>query len=285
MYTPSRPCPRRARLAGGQAARLGGDLARLARGDALAQRRGRDAERVQLRDQPLDPRRVGLGVDAVDRRHPLALQELGHLLVGEDHQPLDQAVGLGLRHAARAGHVALGVEAELRLEGLDVEARRPAVLAQRRRGLPRHRQRLGDSLGRPRAAGEDRVELVVVEAGVGADAAAVEARPARLPTRPQLDLGGDGEPLHPGRQAARLAAQRMRQHRLDRARHVGAVGPAAGLEVQRRAGRHVGGDVGDVDPEADAVPLALGGDRVVEVAGGGGVDGEGVQRGEVATSG
>jgi hypothetical protein len=45
----------------------------------------------------------------------------------------------------------------------------------------------------------------------------------------------------------------------------------------------VGRDVGDVDPDAGAIALALGGDGVVEVAGGGRVDGEGRQRGQVAT--
>ena len=203
----------------------------------------------QLLDQPLDPRRVGLGVDAVDRRHPLALQQLRDLLVGEDHQPLDQAVRLGLGDAARAADVAGRVEAELRLEGLDVEAGRAAPLAQRRRRLARHRQRLGDRLRRFGAAGEDRVELVVVEPRVGADAAAVEARRGRPAARSQLDLRGHREALDARRQAARLLAQRVRQHRLDRARRVGAVAAAPRLAVERRAGRHVGGDVGDVDPE------------------------------------
>ena len=40
------------------------------RREPLAQRRRRHVERRELLDQPLDPRRVGLGVDAVDRRHP-----------------------------------------------------------------------------------------------------------------------------------------------------------------------------------------------------------------------
>ena len=189
------PAPRG--LACRQAARLRRDLARLARREALAQRRRRHAERVQLGDQALDPGRVGLGVDAVERRHALALQELGDLFVGEDHQPLDQPVGLGLGHGVGAGHVARGVEAELGLGGLDVEAGRAAPLSQRRGDLARHRQRRGDRLGRPGATGEDRVELVVVEAGVGADAAAIEARRSRLAVRAQLDLGGDGEALAP----------------------------------------------------------------------------------------
>jgi hypothetical protein len=52
--------------------------------------------------------------------------------------------------------------------------------------------------------------------------------------------------------------------------------------VEQRAGFDVGGDVGDVDPDACSAALPLGGDGVVEVAGGGGVDGEGGKRGEVA---
>jgi len=55
-------------------------------------------------------------VHAVDRRHPAPGQELSHLFVGEDHQPLDQAVGLGLLDPAGRHHVAGGVELELGLE-------------------------------------------------------------------------------------------------------------------------------------------------------------------------
>ena len=140
-------------------------------------------ELVQLRDQLLDPRRIRPGVDPVDRRHPLALEQLRHLLVGEDHQPLDQPVRLGLGDAAGADHVAARVEAELGLEGLDVEAGRAAPLAQRRGRLAGDRQRLGDRLRRFGPTGEDDVELVVVEPRVGADAAAVEGGGAGPPVR------------------------------------------------------------------------------------------------------
>ena len=181
-----------------------------------------------------------------------------------------------------ADDVAVGVEAELRLGRFDVEAGGAALLAEGGGDRARGRERFGDLLRRRRAAGEDRVELVVVEAGVGADAAAVEAGRARLRPRPQLDLRRHRQPLDPRRQAAGLAAERVRQHRLDRAGDVGAVGAPARLDVERRARPHVGGDVGDVDPDPGPVALALGGDGVVEVAGGGRVDGEGRERGEVA---
>ena len=76
---------------------------------------GTSSER-QLIDEPLDPRRVGLLVDAVDGGHAAALAELGDLLVGEDHQLLDQPVGLGLLDGFGAHHRAVVVELELRLE-------------------------------------------------------------------------------------------------------------------------------------------------------------------------
>ena len=44
----------------------------------------------------------------------------------------------------------------------------------------------------------------------------------------------------------------------------------------------MGGDVGDVDPEPDPALRGLGGDGIVEVAGGRRVDGEGGEPGEVA---
>ena len=70
--------------------------------EPLTQGRGRHTERVELLDQALDPGRIRLSVHPVDRRHALALEQLGHLFVGEDHQPLDQPVRLGLLDAARS---------------------------------------------------------------------------------------------------------------------------------------------------------------------------------------
>ena len=84
-------------LPGDQPARLPGELARLLGGDRLRQRRRRDLEGRELLDQPPDPLRVGLLVDPVERRHAAALEQLRDTLVGEDHQLLDQPVGLGLR--------------------------------------------------------------------------------------------------------------------------------------------------------------------------------------------
>ena len=111
------------------------------------------------------------------------------------------------------------------------------------------------------AAGEHQVELVVVEAGVGADPAAVEARPACDAVAAELDLRGHREPLHPRRQAARLLAERVREHRLDGARDVGAVrsagaphGPAASRAARGRRRRRCGSRAACRRPRAGPRP-------------------------------
>ena len=146
MYA-SRPCPRRCGLAPRQPARVGRHLPGRARREPLPERRRRHVERPQLLQQPFDPRRVGLGVDAVDGGDAAVDQELGDPLVGEDHQPLDQPVGLGLRHPVGGDDVAVGVELELRLGRFDVEAGSAAVLAERGGDVAGRGERFGDLAG------------------------------------------------------------------------------------------------------------------------------------------
>ena len=96
-----------------------------------------------------DPLGVRLLVDAVDRRDAAALEQLGDTLVGEDHQVLDQPVGLGLRDRVGARHLAV-LEAELGLEALDLE--RGAAAGARRGPRPPRRasaERLRDRARRP----------------------------------------------------------------------------------------------------------------------------------------
>jgi hypothetical protein len=139
--------------------------------------------------------------------------------------------------------------------------------------------------GRPRAPREDLIELVVVEAGVGADQAAVEARRCRLAGGADHDLGGDREPRNARREAAGVGAQHRRQHRVDGSRNVRAVAPSVGLRVESGARADVGRDVGDVDPQPGPAALQTGRDGVVEVACRRGIDGERVEIGEIAALG
>ena len=93
-----------------------------------------------------------------------------------------------------------------------------------------------------------------------------------------LHLDRHGELVLPRPQRAGAVGQRLGQHRLDGSGHVHARRPPEGLGLQRPARAHVGRHVGDVHPQANHAVVALGGrDRVVEVAGVVGVDGEGGQ--------
>ena len=152
-------------LAADQAARLRRQLGRLRRGDALriGQRRRRQVERGELLEQDRDPARVRVLVDAVERRRPATLAELGDALVGEDHQLLDQPVGLGLLDRVGADDVAVGVEAELGLGGRDLECRRRGGAraarpppAGRARAAPRSPREASRARRRTRRAGRRR---------------------------------------------------------------------------------------------------------------------------------
>ena len=254
-------------LSGDQPARLTRQLAGLLGRDRVRQRRRRDVERRQLLDQPADPLGIGLLVDPVEGRDAPALEQLRDPLVGEDHQVLDQPVGLGLRHRVGSDDLARP-RSGTRARSSPPRARSAAGARARAAAASRAmRQRLGDPLRRPRPAGEDLVELLVVEAGIRAHQAAVEARRQRLAGLRDLDLGGDREPVLIGNEAAGVAREDLRQHRRDPPRHVGGVGSAAGLLLESAARANVRGDVGDVDPEAKAALRPRRGHRVVEVVG------------------
>src|SRR5204863_8030323 len=136
---------------------------------------------------PSDSLRIGLLVDPVERRDAPPLKELGDPLVGEDHQVLDELVGLGLEHRPGADHGSVAVELELGLERLDLERSDGPAGGERRRGPTREAERIADGRRRLGPAGEELVELVVVEAGVRAYAAAVKARRPRATVAVQDD--------------------------------------------------------------------------------------------------
>ena len=269
-------------LAGDQPARLAGELPRLLRGDRVGQGRRRDVEGRELLDQPADALGIGLFVDPVEGRDAATLEQLGDPLVGEDHQVLDQAMGLGLLHGLGTDHLTV-LETELGLEALYLERGARPAAGERRRGLARERQRLGDRIGGPPPAGEDLVELVVVEAGIRPDRAAVEARRERLTGFRDLDLRGDGEPVLARHQAADVAREDLGQHRRDPPWDVGGIGAPPRLLLQSAAGADMGGHIRYVDPEAKAALRPRRGYRVVEVMGARRIDREGGEIAEVAT--
>ena len=265
-------------LARHDARHLRGQVRRLLGGHVLGYRRRRHVEAGELLAQERDGRRVGALVNAVEGRQAVVGQVAGDLLVGQDHELLDQAVRLRLLLMAHTGHVAVGVELEGRLGVADLDGVSPP--GERTRDLPCD----GEPV-RPRSLGagpprEDLVHLAVGEALVAAHARAVE-RDSLHRGAVQLQLEGHGELVLAGAQRAGARGEHLRQHRLDRSGDVDAGAPAQRLAVQRAARAHVRGDVRDVDPDPHPAVLATCGDRVVEVLGVVGVDREGGQRRQV----
>ncbi len=170
--------------------------------------RGRHAERGELLDQAQHARGLRALVHAVQARD-LALGEmLRDGLVGGDHQLLDQRVRLAvLAHRDRAD-VAVRVERELGLLGVERQpARLRARVRQRAGDLARGLERRGPRVVGALAPGEDPLHLLVVEAHVRADQRAVE-RAARHPGAVEVDLHRDGGAREPGHQRAGVVRER-----------------------------------------------------------------------------
>ena len=115
--------------------------------------------------------------------------------------------------------------------------------------VARGRQRLGPGRARRARARRRSVDLLVAQALVRADQRAVEG--GLRDRRPvQLELDRHRRALLPRHERAGVVRERLRQHRLDRARHVHARAAAPGLQIDERALGHIGADVGDVNPHA-----------------------------------
>src|SRR5581483_7046070 len=101
----------------GLAGRDGGELWR----ELFRHGRGRHAEVGELREQLLDRLRIGALVHAVERRAVSGREEPGDSLVREDHQLLDEHVGVGFRLVPGLGDASVVVETEHGLRRLDLE--------------------------------------------------------------------------------------------------------------------------------------------------------------------
>ena len=196
-------------------------------------------------------------------------------LVGRDHALLHQRVGRRLALEADRGHP-VALEPHDRLGRLGLERPPPhAALPQggRQGGGPAD-VLLEGRVPEP-AAGQQRVDLGVGQAPLGADEGAREARLPHGPVGVDDHLGRDGGAVHARAQAAQVRGQALRQHRHHGAGDVDRVAAARGLAVERAARRDEPRHVGDVHPQPHR-PVALGrhGDRVVVVLGALRVDGD-----------
>ena len=206
-------------------------------------------------------RRIRLLVDAVEGRHPAALAQPRRparwcRIISCSISPCASVCSTADARGRRCPSASNSNSGSV---GRDLERAGSAALAQRRRGAPRELERLGDQLGRALAAGEVPVELVVGEAVIGADPAAVEARRARRRRRRRAGSrpSPPGAPT-PGTRLQASAESAFGSIGSTGAGHVDAVRASLRLGVERRLRADVRGDVGDVDPEPDPVARRAG---------------------------
>ena len=202
----------------------------------------------------------------VERLALAPAEQARHRLVREDHHLLDERVRerLGLDPGPLDSTVA--VELERRLPRFDPERPPRVALAPKlHRDALGEAKRLGRLLGRALVAGQDRLGARVGEALAASDHAAVEERLAGREAGVEEHLDGHAAAVLVGAQAAEVGREQLRKHRLDPARHVRGEGAVGRVLVEGRAGRDVGAHVGDVDPGANALPLAAEAQGVVEV--------------------
>jgi hypothetical protein len=237
--------------------------------------RRRDLEVGELVEQELDRLRIRALVHAVERLAPAPREQGSHRLVRGDHQLLDEHVGERLPLDPGSLDAALPVEGEGDLSRLDPQGAPAVPAAAQRLGHLLCEQKRRRQFGvRPLAAGEDRLRLPVCEALAAPDQAAIEARLAGDAVGAEGDLDRDAASLLVRAEAAEIGRELLAEHRLHAAGDVDGEAALGRIAIERRAGRHVRRDVGDVHPGADAAVLPAQGERIVEVLRLFGIDGE-----------
>ena len=232
--------------------------------------------------QGLELFRARLLVHPVEQAQALFLQGLGGGDVGEDHEVLDQAMGVEPFAEGDGQHLAFVRQHDPPFR--QVEVQRLALVPGTVGGAPSRperaddglEQRLGVRVGRAVGRG---LRLGVAEGRLRAHQPAGEAVAALVAVGVEHDSHREAGPVDAVDQRAEIAREAVGEHRHDAVGEVGGVAAAAGLAVQRAVGADVGGDVGDGDPDDVAagvggVVVRLGADRVVVVAGIRWVDGD-----------
>ena len=126
------------------------------------------------------------------------------------------------------------------------------------------------------------MDLGVGHAAGGADDAFADFVAEDVAVAVDLHEAGEDEAVFVGAQAADIGRELLREHGDGAVGEVDGVAAQAGFEIERRAGRDVLRDVGDVDLQFVTVGSLFDEDGVVEVLGGLAVDGDDGKIAEVA---
>ncbi|KUP93252.1 hypothetical protein TRIHO_19080 [Tritonibacter horizontis] len=226
--------------------------------------------------------RIGLLVDPEQQRLAFLDQGLGGGDIGQDHQLFDQPMCIQTTAEIDRGHLATVVENDLALWQVQI---------QRLAGVAGGFQRLIGSIKRLDHLGEEGfgpvgdlavhggLDFLVAQRGLGFHQSAHEVMADLIARAVDLHPHGKTGARHAFVQRAQIARQPIRQHRHNPVGEIAGVAPFAGLAIQGSAGGHIGGDIGDGDPDHMAarvlgVLVGMGETGVVMVAGIRRVDGD-----------
>ena len=218
------------------------------------------------------------------RAHLAPRAELRHAAVGQQHELLDHAVGIGLLLDVDAYGLALFVEQELRLLAVESDGSVAEAARAQRAGQAVERLQLRGIVAAARL--DALLRLGVGEAAVGVDHRAAEPLVEDLQVLVEGEHCREAEALLVGPQRAELVREPLGQHG-DRAVHqVDRRAACAGLLVDDRVRTHVVRHVGDVHAHLPhSVAEAADRERVVEILRIGRIDREGGHGAEVAAPG
>ena len=208
-------------------------------------------------------------VDAVDDRRSLCLQRLGGSDIGGDHEILHHAVRIEpFAYGDFLDH-AFVVKPHLPLRQFEVE--RVARLAGLEQQFPRAPQVL-QIFGRL-ACIDRRLRVFIGDVAGQTDNGAGKAPVADPAFRVDADVTGHGRTIHVFLETADVGAQHLGQHGDDAVGKIDRIAAFARFAIERAARADVIADIGNRDDGAiTALPVRLGPDGIVMIAGIGRVD-------------
>ena len=205
--------------------------------------------------------------------------ELGHGAVGQQHEFLDEPVGLFRNLLVDAERFAVLVHFHLHFRPLETDGAGGKTLVAENQGQPvQFHQGFHLFFGKVggRTAFQHLLGLFIGISPVGTNDGAAHPLVDDLPLRGDFKNGAEGQFLLVGAQGAKLVGELFRQHRDGPVHQIDRCAAFAGLLVHNRTRAHVPRNIGNVHTHFK-IPVRkfLIGEGVVKVFRVGGVDGEG----------
>src|SRR6185437_4280652 len=235
--------------------------------------------------------RIGRVMHAIKTRLVQSLERLCRGDIRRDHEFLDQAVAVEPLPRLDARDLAAVVELDAALWQVEIER---ATLTSRaiERGesaIEGAQHRLEQRRGVIARLRSDRLlHLFVSKARRGAHQPANETVAVEVAIVVEPKMDGHASAIDARFQRTKLVRQRLGQHRYHAIGEVNRIAALLGLAIQRIVRSYVPGDIGDRDDRVPTILLfgiALGPDRVVEIARIGAVDGNERDRAQIIARG